>query len=189
MFRARLQQTGIGLCRAISLTVPCSLSILVKLAEAPSHTKLLLTNACLFERLCIVASGAVADDLDSFFSSAKPSAAQSQATSYAPSPANVASPAASLGIPDSQQDSDFFGSFGSPAQASGKSSAVHAQQPQQNPPPMDPFDLFGEGSTVPASAAASATASVRSQPAAADDGLFGDVEGHQGKHSAGPYAF
>ena len=41
---------------------------------------------------------------------------------------------------------------------------------------MDPFDLFGEGSTVPAPEAAAGG----SQHSPADDGLFGDVEGHQG---------
>lgn len=123
---------------------------------------------------------AVADDLDSFFASAKPSAAPSQATSYAPSPANMASPAASLGHPDSQQDSDFFGfgSFGSPAQHTGRSSAATAAPFQHQQASVDPFDLFAEGSTVPASAAAASVSG--SQGAVADDGLFGDVEGRQG---------
>ena len=41
---------------------------------------------------------------------------------------------------------------------------------------MDPFDLFGEGSTVPASGVAASG----SQPASTDDSLFGGVDGHQG---------
>ena len=126
--------------------------------------------------------GAVTDDLDSFFGSAKPSAAPSQANSYAPSPANMASPAASLGPPDSQQDTDIFGSFGSPAQPSARPSP--AQQSHHQPPAMDPFDLFGEGSTV----SAAETVASGSQQSPADDGgraggrdvLFGGIEGHQG---------
>jgi len=117
----------------------------------------------------------VADDLDSFFGSAKPSAAASDAGSYAPSPANMASPAASLGIPDSQQDADFFGSFSPAPQSANKASAAPAFQAQGQQAAMDPFDLFGEGSTVPASAA------VASQQTGADDGLFGDVQGNQGQ--------
>lgn len=133
--------------------------------------------------LCFCHSlGAVIDDLDSFFGSAKPSAAPSQATSYALSPANMASPAASLGPPDSQQDTDFFGSFGSPAQPSAKASP--AQQSHHQPATMDPFDLFGEGSTVLA-AETGASGSQHSPTDDAgglggDDGLFGAVDGHQG---------
>ena len=90
----------------------------------------------------------------------------------------MASPAASLGHPDSQQDADFFGSFGSPAQASAKSSP--AQQPQHQQASMDPFDLFGEGSTVPAPGAAAGG----SRLSPANDGLFRAVEGHKGAHTA-----
>ncbi|KAL0025471.1 hypothetical protein WJX77_003681 [Trebouxia sp. C0004] len=116
-------------------------------------------------------SGAVADDLDSFFGSAKPSAPPSTAGSYAPSPANMASPAASLGHPDTQQDADFFGNFSPAPQPAGKASAASARQVQHQQVAMDPFDLFGEGSTVPAPVAAA------SQEAGADDGLFGDIQG------------
>ncbi|KAL0050820.1 hypothetical protein WJX82_007764 [Trebouxia sp. C0006] len=122
-------------------------------------------------------SGAVADDLDSFFGSAKPPAAPSNAGSYAPSPANMASPAASLGHPDTQQDADFFGNFSPAPQSAGKSSAASARQVQHQQVAMDPFDLFGEGSTVPAPVAAA------SQETSADDGLFGDIQGHQGSIS------
>ncbi|KAA6417305.1 MAG: hypothetical protein FRX49_12729 [Trebouxia sp. A1-2] len=121
--------------------------------------------------------GAVADDLDSLFGSAKPSAAPSNAGSYAPSPANMASPAASLGHPDSQQDADFFGNFNPAPQSASKASAASARQLPHQQVAMDPFDLFGEGSTVPAPAAAA------SQDASADDGLFGDIQGHQGSTS------
>ena len=86
------------------------------------------------------------------------------------------SPAASLGHPDSQQDTDFFGTFGSPSQPSASSPAAPPQQPQRQQAAMDPFDLFGEGSTVRAPGAAAGG----SQHSPADDGLFGDVEGHQG---------
>lgn len=86
----------------------------------------------------------------------------------------MASPAASLGHPDSQQDTDFFGTFGSPAQPSARSSPE--QQPQHQQAAMDPFDLFGEGSTVSAPGAAADG----NQHPPADDGLFGDVEGHEG---------
>ena len=120
-------------------------------------------------------TGAVADDLDSFFGSAKPSAAPSNAGSYAPSPANMASPAASLGHPDTQQDADFFGNFSPAPQSASKASAASARQVQHQQVAMDPFDLFGEGSTVPAPVAAA------SQEASADDGLFGDIQGHQGQ--------
>ena len=121
-------------------------------------------------------TGAVADDLDSFFGSAKPSAAPSQANSYAPSPANMASPAASLGHPENQQDTDFFGSFGSPAQPSARSSAAPAQQSQHQQAAIDPFDLFGEGSTVPATGIVAGGSPL----SPTDDGLFGGIEGHQG---------
>ncbi len=120
-------------------------------------------------------TGAVVDDLDSFFGSAKPSAAPSNAGSYAPSPANMASPAASLGHPDTQQDADFFGNFSPAPQSASKASAASAYQVQHQQVAMDPFDLFGEGSTVPAPVAAA------SQEASADDGLFGDIQGHQGQ--------
>lgn len=116
-------------------------------------------------------SGTVADDLDSFFGSAKPSAAPSNAGSYAPSPANMASPAASLGHPDTQQDADFFGNFSPAPQSASKASAASAHQVQHQQIAVDPFDLFGEGSTVPAPAAAA------SQEASTDDGLFDDIQG------------
>lgn len=122
-------------------------------------------------------SGAVADDLDSFFGSAKPSAAPSNAGSYSPSPANMASPAASLGHPDTQQDADFFGNFTPTPQSASKASAASAHQAQHQQVAMDPFDLFGEGSTVPAPVAAA------SQETSADDGLFGDIQGQQGSVS------
>ena len=92
----------------------------------------------------------------------------------------MASPAASLGHPDSQQDTDFFGTFGSPSQPSARSAAASPQQAQRQQAAMDPFDLFGEGSTVPAQEAAAGG----SQHPSADDGLFGDVEGHQGDANA-----
>ena len=121
----------------------------------------------------------MSDDLDSFFGSAKPSAAPSNAGSYAPSPVNMASPAASLGIPDSQQDAEFFGSFGSPAaQRASGSPGRHAKHQQAA---MDPFDLFGEGATVPASAASSSQHAAASQQGGADNSLFGDVQGAQGE--------
>ena len=120
-------------------------------------------------------TGAVADDLDSFFGSAKPSAAPSNAGSYSPSPANMASPAASLGHPDTQQDADFFGNFTPTPQSASKASAASAHQAQHQQVAMDPFDLFGEGSTVPAPVAAA------SQETSADDGLFGDIQGQQGQ--------
>ena len=88
----------------------------------------------------------------------------------------MASPAASLGHPDSQQDTDFFGTFGSPTQPSARSPAAPPHQPPRQQAAMDPFDLFGEGSTVPAPG----TAAGGSQHSPADEGLFGDVEGHQG---------
>ncbi len=119
--------------------------------------------------------GAVTDDLDSFFGSAKPSAVSSNAGSYAPSPANMASPAASLGHPDTQQDADFFGKFSPATQSASKAPAASAHQVQYQQVAMDPFDLFEEGSTVPAPAAAT------SQETNADDGLFGDIQGHQGQ--------
>ena len=158
-------------------------------SEPSSNSRSAASGMCawcqvfLYKRLLLndtlhLAVGAVTDDLDSFFGSAKPSAAPSQANSYAPSPANMASPAVSLGIPDNQQDSDFFGSFGSPAQPSARPSAQQTQHAQHQQPAVDPFDLFGEGSTMPASAAAATS----SQPAPTDDGLFGDVEGHSGEH-------
>lgn len=87
----------------------------------------------------------------------------------------MASPAASLGHPDSQQDADFFGNFNPAPQSASKASAASARQLPHQQVAMDPFDLFGEGSTVPAPAAAA------SQDASADDGLFGDIQGHQGK--------
>ena len=127
------------------------------------------------EVLCHVHTGAVADDLDSFFGSAKPSAAPSNAGSCAPSPANMMSPAASLGHPDTQQDADFFGNFSPAPQSASKASAASARQVQHQQVAMDPFDLFGEGSTVPAPVAAA------SQEASADNGLFGDIQGHQGQ--------
>lgn len=94
----------------------------------------------------------------------------------------MASPAASLGHPDSQQDTDFFGSFGSPAQPTARGGP--AQQSHHQPAAIDPFDLFGEGSTVSAAGANAAA----SQHSLADDrgleggsdNLFGGVEGHQG---------
>lgn len=135
---------------------------------------------CTASAVPAVVSGASLDDLDSFFGSAKPSATPSYAGSYTASPANMASPAASLGIPDDRNDFDLFGNVGS-------SSAQHAQHSQATAGPssqtqagsVDPFDLFGEGSTVPASAAAAA----RAPPAgaSADDSLFGDVGGYQGE--------
>lgn len=122
------------------------------------------------------------DDLDSFFGSAKPSAAPSPAGSYAPSPANMSSPAASLGIPNDRSELDLFGNI------SSSSSAQHAQHSQAAKAgasghtqsiAVDPFDLFGEGSTVPASAAAPAN-QAGPATAGADDSLFGDVGGYQG---------
>lgn len=94
----------------------------------------------------------------------------------------MASPAASLGPPDSQQDTDFFGSFGSPAQPSARASP--AQQSHHQPAAMDPFDLFGEGSTV----LAAETGASGSQHSPTDDGggvggsdgLIGGVEVHPG---------
>lgn len=124
-------------------------------------------------------TGSKMDDLDNFFGSAKPSAAPSPAPSYPGSPANMASPAASLGIPNDQNDFDLFGNVGS------SSSAQHAQRSQVSPAApgqaqsgsVDPFDLFGEGATVPASAAVQANQAGVS----VDDSLFGDVGGYQGK--------
>lgn len=120
-----------------------------------------------------MSAGVVADDLDSLFGSAKPSAAPSNAGSYAPSPANMASPAASLGIPDNQQDADFF--FSPAPDPASKTPSAPSYQLQQTPMAVDPFDLFGEGSTVPAPAA------VAHQQPSTDQGLFGDVDGNQGE--------
>ena len=126
--------------------------------------------------------GANVEDLDSFFGSAKPSAAPSYSGSYTASPANMASPAASLGIPDDRSDFDLFGNINT-------SSSQHAQHSQAAArpsasgavDPFDLFDLFGEGSTVPASAATAATAtSANPASTSADDSLFGDVGGYQG---------
>ena len=125
------------------------------------------------------------DDLESFSGSAKPSAAPSNAGSYAPSPANMASPAASLGVPDNQQDADFFGNV-RPAAQKASASPAHSAHAQQSA--MDPFDLFGEGSTVPASAAAGSHQAAASQHAGADDDLFGGAQGNQGVSQFLPYS-
>ena len=87
----------------------------------------------------------------------------------------MASPAARLGHPDTQQAAAFFGNFSPAPQSAGKRSAASARQVQHQQVAMDPFDLFGEGSNVPAPVAAA------SQETSADDGLFGDIQGHQGQ--------
>ena len=87
----------------------------------------------------------------------------------------MASPAASLDHPDSQQDADFFGNFSTAPQPATRASAAPAHQAQHQQAAVDPFDLFGEGSTIAAPAA------VAGHHASADDGLFGDVQGNQGQ--------
>lgn len=146
----------------------------------------LFKTACVANMLISTAAnlptGSKMDDLDNFFGSAKASAAPSPAPSYPSSPANMASPAVSLGIPNDQNDFDLFGNVGS------SSSAQHAQRSQASPAApsqlqsgsVDPFDLFGEGSTVPASAAVQAN-QAGAATGTADDSLFGDIGGYQGE--------
>lgn len=90
----------------------------------------------------------------------------------------MASPAASLDHPDSQQDADFFGNFSTAPKPAAKPSAAPVQQAQHQQAAVDPFDLFGEGSTI------SAPAAIAGHPASADDGLFGDVQGNQGQEQS-----
>lgn len=108
----------------------------------------------------------------------------------------MASPAASLGLPNDHSDFDLFGSLSnSTAQPAKNHAAAAASAPatQQYSGAVDPFDLFGEGSTVPASAAAASAAPKAS--IVADDSLFGDVDGYQGnttaiaRPAAAPFAF